>query len=216
MQFILVIERQQLFPRLSPQGFLDLDSIRLAELEGMAFFAEREAMEQCSHYKQLIPYIALEFDGRVLCYRRRAKHSERRLGGLWTVGFGGHVEPIDRTAPETRELGLLQTAAIRELYEETGLELGPEKLIPRGFINSEATEVSSVHLGLCYTADLASLGVSHEEIAEKVEAQAEPHRVEWRAAAELVDSEGRPTAAPGGGAWEDWSNIALTGLYARA
>lgn len=202
MRFVLVIERKHLFPGLSPEGLLPLDAIDLDLVQRHAFFAERDAMEQNSHYKQFIPYIALTRGDRVLAYQRKAKHSEARLGGLWTIGFGGHVEPIDRDAPDAREIGLLQSAALRELHEETGLDIAPDALVPRGYINSEANAVSSVHFGLYFTAELDGLAMSEDEITARVEEQAEPHRVAWIDRGQLGD-------APDGGEWENWTQIAV-------
>lgn len=206
MKFILVVERKHLFPGLSPQGFLPLGTIDLGAVEKHGFFAEREYMENCSHYKQIIPYIALTLDGQVLAYQRQTKHSEQRLGGLWTIGFGGHVEPMDRGAAGE----LLQTAALRELEEETGFTVGADALLARGCINSEKEDVSSVHAGLFYTVDLAATGMDHAAIAAKVTEQAEPWRVEWVELAEITRREDPP--APQDGQWEDWTRIALTGI----
>ena len=211
MKFILVVERKHLFPGLTPQGFLPLDAIDLSVVEKLGFFAERGYMENCSHYKQIIPYIALSLGDEVLCYQRQTKHSEARLGGLWTVGFGGHIEPIDRDAPELREVGMLRAAALRELQEETGLDVDPAALVAHGCINSEAEDVSSVHAGLFYTVDLAGTGLDRNQIAEKVKAQAEPYDVAWRARTDLRGADGKLGPAPNDGEWEDWSRIALAG-----
>lgn len=208
MKFILVVERKHLFPGLSPQGFLPLGTIDLDAVEKWGFFAEREYMENCSHYKQIIPYMSLVLDGQVLAYQRQTKHSEQRLGGLWTIGFGGHIEPIDRG--EAGVHGLLQTAALRELEEETGLSVPDSDLVARGCINSEAEDVSSVHAGLFYTVDLAGTGMDHAAIAARVTEQAEPWKVEWVALADVAGKDNPP--APQGGQWEDWTRIALTGI----
>jgi len=208
MKFILVVERKHLFPGLSPQGFLPLGTIDLDAVEKWGFFAERDYMENCSHYKQIIPYISLTLDGQVLAYQRQTKHSEQRLGGLWTVGFGGHIEPIDRS--EAGVHGLLQTAALRELEEETGFSVSDDALVARGCINSEKEDVSSVHAGLFYTVDLASTGMDHAAIAAQVTEQAEPWKVEWVPLADVAGVEN--PAAPQDGAWEDWTRIALTGI----
>lgn len=205
MKFVLVVDRAHLFPRLSPQGLLPPDAVDLPAVERHAFFAEREFMESCSHFKQVIPYIALTLDGDVLCYQRQAKHSEQRLGGLWTVGFGGHIEPIDRTG-SVREHGLLRTAALRELKEETGLDVDDDALQLRGFINSERTDVSTVHFGVFYVVDLAATRLTREQVAELVQAQAEPYRVAWRSIRQLDGP------APEDGAWEDWTEAAITAL----
>lgn len=201
MKFVLVIDRKLLFPGLSPQGFLPLDTIDLDVVDRHGFFAERDYMERCSHFKQLIPYVALTLGDRVLAYQRQEKHSETRLGGLWTVGFGGHIEPMDRSdAPG----GLLHAAGLRELEEETGFTVAPDALVEHGCINSEAEDVSSVHVGVFFTVSLDATGLDAEEIAEKVTAQAEPYRVQWLDRRELD-----PLHAPQDGAWEDWTRIVL-------
>jgi predicted NUDIX family phosphoesterase len=210
VKFILVVERKHLFPGLSPQGFLPLGAIDLDAVERWGFFAEREYMENCSHYKQIIPYISLILDDRVLAYQRRTKHSEARLGGLWTIGFGGHVEPFDRGDAGVH--GLLRTAALRELEEETGLRVPDEALVARGCINSEKEDVSSVHAGLFHTVDLASTGMDHDAIAARVTEQVEPWKVEWVERSSLAGVATPP--APQGGEWEDWTKIAIDGLAA--
>jgi len=72
LRVILVTERKHLFPGLSPQGFLPPEAIDLDSLTQHLFFAERDYMEQNSHYKQLIPYLLLQRgsgdDRRILCY----------------------------------------------------------------------------------------------------------------------------------------------------
>jgi predicted NUDIX family phosphoesterase len=220
MRVILVVERCHLFPGLSPQGFLAPDTIDLDRVDGRLFFAERDYMEQCSHYKQVIPYLVLtrgEGDTqRVLCYQRRSKHTEQRLGGLWSVGFGGHIEPEDGAAPasERRAAPLLQATALREMQEETGLEPGVDALDLVGYLNSDAQDVSSVHFGVVYRVALDALPGSDDQLIALVSAQAEPHQARWIPAQELPDllQEGH---GPDGGSFEDWSRLAVKGMYDR-
>lgn len=219
MRVILVVERRHLFPGLSPQGFLPPGAVDLEAVAGRLFFAERDYMEQCSHYKQIIPYLVLTRGAgssqRVLCYQRRSKHTEARLGGLWSVGFGGHIEPEDSTAGARRSAALLEATALREMEEETGLRPGAGALKLAGFINSDAQEVSSVHFGVVYRVELDGLPGTDADLIRLVSAQAEPHQARWIAAAELPGllGDGR---GPDGGSFEDWSRIAVGGLYGGA
>jgi predicted NUDIX family phosphoesterase len=216
LRSILVIERKHLFPGLSPQGFLAPGAVDLESVTDRLFFAERDYMEINSHYKQIIPYLMLMRgaagdDARVLCYQRKAKHTEQRLGGLWSVGFGGHIEPIDRSDALVATHGLLVASALRELVEETGLEPGADALQACGFINSDSEDVSSVHFGVVFRIDLDRTAGSDAELLEKVSAQSEPHQARWIPSAALPDMVG-PDRAPDGGSFEDWSRIAISGV----
>ena len=218
LRVILVVARKHLFPGLSPQGFLPSDSLDLEAVGDRMFFAERTYMEQNSHYKQIIPYLVLTRgqgdDQRVLCYQRRTKHTEARLGGLWSVGFGGHIEPIDRADDTVQTDGLIMATAQRELVEETGLEPGREAFTMAGYVNSDSEDVSSVHLGVVFTIDLDGIPGSDDELMELVSGQAEPHQARWVAANALADMTGTEKG-PDGGSFEDWSRIAIGGLLTR-
>jgi len=215
VRVILVVERKHLFPGLSPQGFLPPGAVDLDAVAPHMFFAERDHMEHNSHYKQIIPYLVLRRgrgeSARILAYQRRAKHTEARLGGLWSVGFGGHIEPVDRGAEDVAAHGLVMATAVRELEEETGLTPGPEHFVQAGYINSDSEDVSSVHFGVVFTVELDAMPGDDRELVALVSSQAEPHRAQWLPAAELPALTA-PGAAPDGGSFEDWSRIAVAGL----
>ena len=214
MRSVLVVHRQHLFPGLSPQGFLPPDAVDLDGLTDHLFFAERGYMETNSHYKQIIPYLMLERGegkgARVLAYQRRTAHSEQRLGGLWSVGFGGHIEPLDRTAEQVRVAGLVAAAALRELQEETGLGRTVAQVQPAGFVNSDREAVSSVHFGVVFRVALDDLPEDDEALCARVCAQAEPHRALWIPRHDLTGRTG-PDRGPDGGTFEDWSRIVIQG-----
>jgi predicted NUDIX family phosphoesterase len=216
LRVILVVERKHLFPGLSPQGFLPPGDIDLDSLTNQLFFAEREYMEVNSHYKQIIPYLMLQRgegdDARVLCYQRRTKHTEKRLGGLWSVGFGGHIEPLDRDDSQVATNGMVMATALREMEEETGLNPGAGSLSLIGFINSDSEDVSSVHFGVVFKVGLDDLADSDDQILDLVSAQAEPHQARWIAVKELPKVTA-PGLGPEGGSFEDWSRIAVNGAF---
>ena len=216
MRVILVVERKHLFPGLSPQGFLPPGAVDLDDLTNHVFFAERDYMEINSHYKQIIPYLILQRGSgdqvRILCYQRRTKHTEKRLGGLWSVGFGGHIEPLDRNDDQVAANGLVMATALREMEEETGLNPGARALSLIGFINSDSEDVSSVHFGAVFRVDLDRLADTDEQILELVSAQAEPHQARWIPVDELKGIM-EPGQGPDGGSFEDWSRIAVSGAW---
>lgn len=216
MRVILVVERKHLFPGLSPQGFLPVDAVNLDDLNEHLFFAERDFMEHNSHFKQIIPYLLLQRghgdETRVLCYQRRTKHTEARLGGLWSVGFGGHIEPLDRNEDTVKTNGLVLATALREMEEETGLVPGAAALSLTGFINSDSDDVSSVHFGAVFKVDLDGLGDADEAILELVSSQSEPHQALWIPARELVNMTDAGQG-PSGGSFENWSVIAVSGSF---
>lgn len=214
MRIVLVVERKHLFPGLSPQGFLAPEAVDLEALNERMFFAERDYMERNSHYKQIIPYLLLQRgkgdEARVLCYQRKTKHSEARLGGLWSVGFGGHIEPVDRADDQVAAHGLVMATALREMSEETGLNPGRDALTLAGYINSDSEDVSSVHFGVVFLVDLDGLPGSDREIMELVSGQSEPHQARWIPTASLPSMTGADNG-PDGGRFEDWSRIAIEG-----
>jgi len=61
----------------------------------------------------------------VLLVRRNSKISFH--GGAW-VFPGGKVDPADETAGETDELAVARRAAIREVFEETGISVSAQEL----------------------------------------------------------------------------------------
>src|SRR3989475_9890731 len=58
-------------------------------------YPNRSEAEQDKRYKQLIPYVLLIFNDRILRYRRGRGGGEARLHGLYSVGIGGHISDED-------------------------------------------------------------------------------------------------------------------------
>src|SRR5438477_12615443 len=58
-------------------------------------YRNRSEAEQDRRYKQLIPYVLLVCQDRILRYRRGKGGQETRLHGLFSVGIGGHISDED-------------------------------------------------------------------------------------------------------------------------
>jgi predicted NUDIX family phosphoesterase len=107
---------------------------------------ERSEAEQDRNFKQIIPYILIEKDRRLLWYLRQG--TEKRLHGLRSCGIGGHIDEADQR-PAFRETVL--AGLYRELSEELeNFQAESLHLEYLGIINEEESLVGQVHLGLVY------------------------------------------------------------------
>lgn len=113
-------------------------------------FIHRPDAEKDPSYKQIIPYILLQTQDleKTAIYNR--KGSEQRLHDLWSVGIGGHINPIDMKIQNDSFEQILFAGMERELTEE--LDQRPEDAPLRfvGIINEEITDVGKVHLGAVF------------------------------------------------------------------
>lgn len=115
-----------------------------AELE----FKPRDEMEVNPDYKQIIPYCVILSPKGFFVYQRTKKGGESRLHDKWSLGIGGHINPVDQNDEDKTNIykGLL-----RELEEEVGLDEEDFSFLSYlGAIYNENTPVNAVHLGLVY------------------------------------------------------------------
>ncbi len=142
--------------RLNPQDYLN------AFLKpGVAHFMDRELAEQSPEFKQLIAYAIFCHKGRVLAYSRTAKGNETRLHDKWSLGIGGHINPIDGLA---ENLSTYLAGVEREIREEITFS-GSACQQLYAVINDDTNEVGSVHLGIVHRFDLDSEEVCANEKA---------------------------------------------------
>src|SRR3989454_11743141 len=115
-------------------------------------YLNRSDAEHDKRYKQLIPYVLLICDGRILRYRRGRGGQETRLHGLYSVGVGGHISEEDH--------GLFSTGQgywdgmRREIMEEVAVEEVKEAAV--AVINDDSTEVGQVHFGVVHIMAVAN------------------------------------------------------------
>src|SRR6266699_4284024 len=115
-------------------------------------YLNRSDAEHDKRYKQLIPYVLLICNGRILRYRRGRGGQEVRLHGLYSVGIGGHISEDDHglfsTGPGYHE------AMRRELMEEVAIDEVKEAAV--AVINDDSTEVGYVHFGIVHIMQVAN------------------------------------------------------------
>ena len=113
-------------------------------------FMNRPDAEKDPSHKQIIPYIILQTQNleKTAIYNRQG--SEKRLHDLWSVGIGGHINPVDRETNSDSFIQILMTGMERELKEE--LIKKPDNNQPEflGVISEDITDVGKVHLGAVF------------------------------------------------------------------
>jgi len=126
-------------------------------------FEPRGAMETDPSFKQLIPYVLLEWtDGNgvtsLFTYTRGGGGGESRLHAKRSVGIGGHISREDSAEgadPYT-------TGMQRELAEEVSLKSG-YNATREGLIYDPSNDVGKVHLGVVHRFVLEEPEVSSNE-----------------------------------------------------
>lgn len=126
-------------------------------------YLNRSEAEKDTRYKQLIPYVLLVCDGKLLRYRRGRSGGEARLHGLYSVGIGGHISEEDHGL-FSKDLGY-RDGMRRELMEEAAVEVENEVAV--AVINDDSTEVGYVHFGVVHVIQLPTenIGLRRSGIA---------------------------------------------------
>jgi predicted NUDIX family phosphoesterase len=125
------------------------------------FFTARPAAETNPELKQIIPYVLLVHEGRVLHYVRGKKAGEQRLVAKGSIGIGGHMNDHDEGL-FALDRAAYDAAVQREVGEE--LRLGA-KYTNRAvaLLNDDSNEVGRVHLGVVHIFQLESADVQKGE-----------------------------------------------------
>jgi len=154
-------------------------------------YRNRSEAELDKRYKQLIPYVLIICNGRILRYRRGKGGQETRLHGLYSVGIGGHISDEDDGLFSSR--AGYQEGMRRELLEEVEVEQVNEAAV--GVINDDSTEVGQVHFGVVHI-----MPVADETIARRRSGIVAPEFVPI------------PEAVKDAAAYESWSRFCLENL----
>lgn len=110
-------------------------------------YVDREQAERDECLKQVIPYVVLARANKTFLYQRTKKVGESRLGGKWSVGVGGHINPIDGEL--AHGVDTYYNGLRRELDEEVTIR-GRYDLSFLGLINDDSNEVGRVHFGVVH------------------------------------------------------------------
>jgi predicted NUDIX family phosphoesterase len=156
---ILVVPRSALFSRGSFRG-VSTDGLDeyYARVRQHGFFKRRGDVEDDPSLKQIIPYLVVSQDGRVMLFQRTNRGGEGRLHGLFSIGVGGHVAQGDAPGPADA----VREGMRRELEEELSLAGGwSARLV--GVLNDDDNPVGQVHFGLVHVVDVPTGPVTIRE-----------------------------------------------------
>jgi predicted NUDIX family phosphoesterase len=170
------------FPDCLSKEFEDLPGISrnpmdwaylVAEVLPQCVFMRRGDVEDDPSMQQVIPYIVGRHEDKVLVYNRGTSGAENRLADLFSIGIGGHINPVDAEDTLADEpLDVLLHASAREMSEEltadnTGLE--NYRLMFKALLKTDVTEVDAVHFGVVFEARFANLdGVDGSDEIDRV------------------------------------------------
>ena len=119
-------------------------------LKNQSFMLRDEAEYNFEH-KQVIPYVVVRHNNNYLLLQRTNRQAEIRLHNKYSLGIGGHINPVSRFEEEN----IIISSLYRELNEEV-LVSDRAGLSFIGIINDESNSVSRVHLGLLYVLEAST------------------------------------------------------------
>ena len=145
------------------QGFSKTTVDRLHELLQHGLFKPRDLMEKDYRFKQIIPYVLIFNEAKILLYKRSEMSDEERLYNKYSIGIGGHIEKNDRDLvfenSYEKNISNFYSAMIREVKEEVGINSQKSDFKIIGFINDDSNDVGKVHLGV-----VAVLSINSKDI----------------------------------------------------
>lgn len=130
-------------------------------------FQPRGKMETDPSFKQLIPYVLLEWTDekgmkKLFTYTRGGGGGEKRLHAKRSIGIGGHISQEDAEGGESDHSGVYSVGMQRELDEEIMLDAKYTQSI-EGLIYDPSNDVGTVHLGVVHRFVLADPNVESNE-----------------------------------------------------
>jgi predicted NUDIX family phosphoesterase len=136
------------------------------EMERHLVIEDRDKLEGNPDFRQIIPYIILQYNKTYFSAVRTKEGGDSRLHGKRIIGFGGHANWID--VPSKLLATQLKLNAQRELTEELIIKDAYD-IFFGGFINELTTPVDKDHIGIYIKVDLASPSVYINETSVLVD-----------------------------------------------
>ena len=155
---ILVVKCNHFFPNGIWSGLKEVDfDYYLNLIKDKKEFVARGPAETDKTYKQVIPYLIFENEGRYFLMQRKATSSESRLASKYSLGIGGHLREEDIKGSTLFEW------AQREFDEEINYS-GKLDIQPLGILNDDSNDVGQVHIGFVFLlkGDSSNISIKSE------------------------------------------------------
>jgi len=162
----VLVVRRSLFDQLGNFHGLNFEPKKYLDAllsSGNNFFFPRARAENDPAYKQIIPYVLLSFEDKLLYYVRGKEAGEQRLVAKGSIGIGGHMsEEKDKFLWHTTDESAYSDGVERGVQEEIKIDTQFEDRIV-ALLNDDTTEVGRVHLGIVHLFKLAEPKVEKGE-----------------------------------------------------
>lgn len=144
------------------QGFISGSSLLLIRIVQKGLFEKRSELETDPLFKQIIPYAVISCCDSFYLFKRRPGQKEKRLHNKYSLGIGGHMNPV---YPQKLDENYIIEELKREFFEEIELYDGCkiEQIKFIGFINDDTISVGNVHIGLLYHIQVSSKNLKVNE-----------------------------------------------------
>lgn len=162
---IVVFERERLSRFVPGPGIHALSPAQSQELLLTLFPMQRRVAEDDFDVIQLVSQFLVQVGDRYATYKRTRRLPESRLHGVYSLLFGGHLNPDD-VAPlfSIFDPVLGPDYIRRELHEELRFETHPSMSLI-GVLYDDSREVSRQHLGILYQVTVPP--TEHLEVGER-------------------------------------------------
>ena len=194
-------------PEQMPEGFQDTFCNTL-ESAGLVFDS-RNRCKGDTRYRKVLPYWTILRGDEVLVYDRTKSGDQESLWERISIGYGGHIEPIDNDIGQRLAMGvdlvssIIFQGSLRELREELNKDLQPQQIQKgletfKGYLLATASQYGLTELEYVGLSFILHVDADFEPTADEDACQG--HR--WMKAEELYNGDMFSKLEP-------WSKVVL-------
>ena len=200
-------------PEQMPEGFQDTFCNTL-ESAGLVFDS-RNRCKGDTRYRKVLPYWTILRGDEVLAYDRTKSGDQESLWERISIGYGGHIEPIDNDIGQRLAMGvdlvssIVFQGSLRELREELNKDLQPQQIQKgletfKGYLLATASQYGLTELEYVGLSFILHVDADFEPTADEDACQG--HR--WMKAEELYNGDMFSKLEP-------WSKVVLKNVVGR-